>query len=99
MAVAEILKRLVNFDLAFDFLIQSVTCPIEISIDEPSCLVIDGQAALMSLGKPSKANTFGDYADEFEKFIFRQGQAYSRIDVTFDRYRDLSIKVGTRVKR
>ena len=83
----------------FDILIQSVTCPTEISNDEPSCLIIDGQAAVMSLGKPSKANTFGYYADEFVKFIFRQGQAYSRIDVTFDRYRDISIKVGTRTKR
>lgn len=62
-------------------------------------MVIDGQAAVISLGKPSKANTLDDYADEFVKFIFRQGQAYSRTDVTFNRYRDLPIKVGTRVKR
>ena len=53
----------------------------------------------MALGKPNDAHTFGQYADEFVKFILTEGQAYSRIDVTFDRYRDLSIKGGTRVKR
>ena len=61
----------------FDILTQCVTCPTEISVEEPSCLVIDGQAAVMSFGKPSTANTFGDYADEFVKFIFRQGKAYN----------------------
>jgi len=85
--------------ILFDVLTKDVSCPSEITISEPSCLIIDGQAMIMSLGKPSDVNTFGEYADVVLKYIFKQGEAYDRIDVTFDRYRDLSIKADTRVKR
>ena len=78
--------------------LRNDTFPTEISVKEPSCIVINGQAAVMLFGKPSTANTFGDYADEFVKFIFQQGKACHRIDVAFDWYRDLSIKVGSRMK-
>ena len=53
---------------------------------------------MMSLGKPSDVTTFEEYARMFVRQILKQGEAYDRIDVTFDRYRDFSIKAGTRAK-
>ena len=85
--------------IIFDVLTKDVSCPPEITIGKPACLVIDGQATVMSLGKPSEVHTFGQYASMFVKHILKQGKEYDRIDVTFDRYRDLSIKGGTREKR
>ncbi|KAG1647324.1 Down syndrome cell adhesion molecule-like protein 1 [Nymphon striatum] len=85
--------------ILFDVLTKNVSCPTEITISESSCLIIDGQAMIMSLGKPADVNTFGEYADVVVKYVLKQGEAYNRIDVTFDRYNDLSIKGDTRVKR
>lgn len=66
--------------------------------DDSSALIIDGQALVQSF-KTHGMKTFGDFADEFDSTVFRKGNAYSRIDVLFDRYRDLSIKSGTRTRR
>ncbi|KAG1701285.1 SH3 and multiple ankyrin repeat domains protein 1 [Nymphon striatum] len=85
--------------ILFDVLTKDVSCPTEITISESSCLIIDGQAMIMSLGKPAYVNTFGEYADVVVKYVLKQREAYNRIDVTFDRYNDLSIKGDTRVKR
>ncbi|KAG1668552.1 Protein smg8 [Nymphon striatum] len=85
--------------ILFDVLTKDVSCPTEITISESSCLIIDGQAMVMSLGKPADVNTFGEYADVVVKYVLKQGEAYNRIDVTFDRYNNLSIKGDTRVKR
>ena len=85
--------------IIFDVLTKDVGCPPEITISKPACLVIDGQATVMSLGKPSDVSTFGEYASMFVKHILKQNEAYERIEVTFNRYRDLSIKDGTRAKR
>ncbi|KAG1682470.1 Retinal homeobox protein Rx1 [Nymphon striatum] len=85
--------------ILFDVLTKNVSCPTEITISESSCLIIDGQAMIMSLGKPADVNTLGEYADVVVKYVLKQGEAYNRIDVTFDRYNDLSIKGDTRVKR
>ena len=35
-----------------------------------STLVADGQALVMSLGRPSECNTFDDLADKFVKAVF-----------------------------
>ena len=85
--------------ILFDVFTQGVSCPQEIVVEQPATLIIDGQAAIMSLGKPSNANTFGEYANEFIRYIFRLGHGYSRIDISFDRYWDISIKGHTRAKR
>lgn len=66
--------------------------------DDSSALIIDGQALVQSF-KTHGMKTFGDFADELFSTVFRKGNAYSRIDVLFDRYRDLSIKSGTRIRR
>ena len=64
-----------------------------------STLVIDGQALVMSLGRPPDCNTFTEYADRFTKTVLTLGKDFNRIDVTFDRYREFSIKNATRKKR
>ena len=58
----------------------------------PSCLVIDGQALVMALGKPPETTTFGDYANKFTDTVLKMGAKYQRVDVVFDRYHDESIK-------
>ena len=73
--------------------------PATVILDEPSCLLIDGQALVMALGKPPDIITFGDYANIFASTVFKMGANYQRIDVVFDRYQDESIKAGTRTKR
>ena len=88
-----------NKSLLANVLIQDLHTPPTVELDGPSCLLIDGQALVMALGKPSNINTFGEYANMFANAVFRMGARFQRIDVTFDRYRTESIKTGTRVKR
>ena len=70
-----------------------------VAVDEASCLLIDGQALVMAHGKPPGMKTFGDFANIFAETVFKMGAKYQRIEVVFDRYRDESIKSGTRIKR
>ena len=78
---------------------KDVICPPEITLNGTSCLVIDGQALIVSLGKPSSVTNFGELRDAFVKLISQIGCPFDRIDVTFDRYRDTSIKAATRKNR
>lgn len=64
-----------------------------------SQIVIDGQALVMSLGQPSDCSTFGEYAGKFVRAVLRYAKDFHRVDVTFDRYREMSIKNVTRKKR
>ena len=65
-----------------------------------TCLIIDAQGQIQAMGKPEKAVTFGDLSDKFCSSIKKRfGSDYSRVDVIFDRYQDMSIKSGTREKR
>jgi hypothetical protein len=89
-----------NKALLADMLTADVPCPATLDLHGKSaCLVIDGQARVVAIGKPVAAKTFGDLADVFTRSIFQSGMQYLRIDVVFDRYRDESIKAGTRTKR
>ena len=74
-------------------------CPTKVTFVGSSCLVIDGQAAVVALGKPSHASNFGHLADAFNNSIINAGKNFDRIDITFDRYREASIKSTTRVRR
>ena len=80
-------------------LIQDVSTPEQVTLTGNTCLVIDGQALVMALGKPSGITTFGEYADAFVNSVFAMGKKFERVDVTFDRYQQDSIKTGTRMKR
>ena len=39
--------------------------PAKVTLDDSSCLLIDGQALVMALGKPPGIITFGEYANMF----------------------------------
>ena len=82
-----------------DILAKDVLTPPTISLDGPSCLLIDGQALVMALSKPPNIKTFGKYAKTFAAAVYKIGATFQKIDVTFDRYRPESIKAGTRTKR
>ena len=72
----------------------------ELQVDRSSTqLIIDGQAMVVSLGKPADARTFGDLADNFIKCLTFYSKTYHRIDVTFDRYVPGSVKGATRKRR
>ena len=88
-----------NKSVMANILTQHVEVPANITVVEPSCLLIDGQALVMALGKPTDIATFGQYADTFTNTVFRMGANYGRIDVVFDRYQQESIKAGTRTTR
>ena len=64
-----------------------------------STLVVDCQSLVMAIGKPSECNTFDDLGDKFAKAVLASGKDFHRIDATFDRYRETSIKCATRKKR
>ena len=64
-----------------------------------SCLLIDGMALVATIGKPSNALTFGDYAEAFQTAVLKAGSRYDQIHVLFDRYERSSIKAGTRERR
>ena len=73
--------------------------PSTISLDGPSCLLIDGQALVVALSKLPNIKTFDECAKTLAAALYKMGATFQRIDVTFDRYRPESIKAGTRTKR
>ena len=50
----------------------------------------------MALGRPSECNTFDDFEAKFVKAVLVSGNDFDRVDVTFDRYRETSIKCANR---
>ena len=62
---------------------QQVKTPATVILDEPSFLLIDGEALVVALGKPPDIRTFGDYANIFASTVFKMGANYQRIDVVF----------------
>ena len=82
-------------------LCRKIDCPDNFDVPASSTLIIDGQALVVSLGKPQKqvCYTFGDFARMFNQAVFQYGRHFSRIDVVFDRYDQMSVKEGTRNRR
>jgi len=77
-----------NKSVLVEKLTKDITCPEAIELhDTSSCLIIDGQALVVSLGRPDNAVTFGDLADTYVRAVLRAGYKYQRIDIVFDRYR------------
>ena len=64
-----------------------------------SQIVIDAQTLVMPFGQPSDCSTFGEYAENFVRAVLRYTKDFHRADVTFDRYREMSIKNVTIKKR
>ena len=78
-----------NKALLADVLTAGICCPIAIDnlVPVSSCLIIDDQASIVALGKPSGVETFGDLADVFLGDVLKSGYKYRRIEVVFARYR------------
>lgn len=53
-----------NKSLLADEMTKNIEMPRTITVDGPTCLVIDGQALVMALSKPH-ITTFGEYAKVF----------------------------------
>ena len=83
-----------------DKLTHNVIIQENINLNENvAYLIIDGPALMQSLGRPKDCTNFGDLADSFVSSVLNSGRSCHRIDILFDRYRDLSIKSSTRDKR
>ena len=83
-----------------EILTIDIACPATIDLEgQPSCLVIDGQARIMAIGKPASAKTCDDLADVFTVSVLQCGRSYAGMDVVFDRCREESIKARTRTQR
>ena len=67
-----------------------------ISCSRGRTLVNDGQALVMSIGRPQMSHTFEDFTTVFLNVVHQYDLPFTRIDVVFDRYDRLSIKEGTR---
>ena len=78
---------------------MKIKCAEEYDVPEDATLVIDGQALVMSIGRPQMSHTFEDFATVFLKGVHQYGLPFTRIDVVFDRYDRLSIKEGTWTNR
>jgi hypothetical protein len=87
-----------NKSLLADILTTGVACRETVTLVGRSSLLIDGQALVIAIGKPTGTHTFGELADTFVNTVLQKGRQYFRIDVLFDRYRSTSIKAATRQK-
>ena len=68
------------------------------SLVEDATLIIDGQALVVSTGKPLEAKTFHDLYEVFRKSVLQAGVSFNCIDIIFDRYYKVFIKSGTRTR-
>lgn len=65
-----------------------------------TCTIIDGMAAVQSLGNSAGAKTFGEYCDKFTNFVTSHfSEKCTRVDLVFDQYIPNSIKESARLKR
>ena len=80
---------------------EGISCPSNLSTVnmQNSTLIIDGQALVIAIGKPTGQVTFGDFASTFVQAVLNAGASFARIDVVFDRYYEISIKSATRSRR
>jgi len=88
------------------FATTTPTLPEDFAItleDTSLAVLIDGNAFLQMIGKPKEAVTFKDCSQAFIRSVMRRftahGAKVDRLDVCFDRYREFTIKDGTRYKR
>ena len=80
-------------------LTQDVATSTTVSLDGPSCLLIDAQAPLRALAKPPNTKTSENYARRFVNTVYKMGATIIWIDVTFDCHRSKCIEEGRRTKR
>ncbi len=80
-----------NHILADDHTAKTIPDTLELT-----CVIIDVMPLVRVIGKPRDAQTFGDVADTFSRVILSHcSDSYSRVDVVFDVYMELSTKDAT----
>ncbi|KAG1649705.1 UPF0764 protein C16orf89 [Nymphon striatum] len=67
-----------NKAILVDVMTKDIVCPPQVVLDGSSCLVVDGQAAVVALGKPENVDNFGQFGDAFVKHISDAGQHFNR---------------------
>lgn len=85
-----------------DILAKGIPCPatlVPAEFGDAATLIIDGQALTVSINKPKGITTFRDLSDLFRKSVLQAGASFDRIDITFDRYYEVSVKCGTRKRQ
>ena len=82
-----------------DLITSRMNCQSEIELRGSSGLLIDGLALASAIGRPPGAQKFGDFGESFQAAALQAGSRYQQIHVVFDRYREDSIKSGTRERR
>ena len=88
-------RRTENKSVMMELLSSGTARPRVTPIARKSTLIVNGQALVMALGRPSDCNTFEDLGDKFVKAILASGKDFDRIGMTFGRYRVTSIKCAT----
>ena len=88
-------RRTENKSVMKELLSSGTARPRVTPIAGKSTLIVNGQALVMALGRPSNCNTFDDLGDKFVKAVLACGKDFYRIGVTFGRYRVTSIKCAT----
>ena len=88
-------RRTENKSVMMELLSSGTARPRVTPIAGKSTLIVNGQALVMALGRPSDCNTFEDLGDKFVKAVLASGKDFDRIGVTFGRYRVTSIKCAT----
>ena len=54
-----------------DVITSGINCPIEIELRGSSGLLIDVLALVSAIGRPSAAQTFGDFAESFQAAVLQ----------------------------
>ena len=100
LSIADTSGKLLPCDSKSDLAAILEACATSQSLPESSLktiTIIDGQALVHTVGRKTKAKTYGDFADDFTDAVNRN--VGSRNDAVFDRYQDHSIKGATRDRR
>ena len=88
-----------NKSILADILSCSISTPPHVAVTGSASLVIDGQALINAIGKPSGAKTFFEYSTVFMQNVLSIGSSFQRVDIVFDRYFSKSIESTTRKRR
>ena len=85
-----------NKSILADILSCSISTPPQVAATGSASEVIDGQALINAIEKPSRAETFFEYSTVFMQYVLSIGSSFHRVDIVFDRYFSKSIKSTTR---
>ena len=81
-----------------DIVTSRINCQSKKEVKGGSFLLIDGLASVATIGRPSRAQTFGDFVDGFLSAVLEAGSRCQRIQVIFDRHREYFINFLEREK-